>query len=552
MKYIKLLLLIILFFSCKSTNEIIYDKTVKKLSINKFKDKINWQHLDLERDSVLGVSLNKAYEEIIHNKKGNEITVAVIDSYIDIKHPSLKNMIWINKKEIANNGIDDDNNGYIDDLHGWNFLGSSNGKTTAFLNNDATRTRRKLIKKYSKDTITFNGNKQDSVSFHKSNNLIKKARKSFLSRKEDEAYYKDMLSKSFKTLKSIFPNGKYSTKQLDSIYNHYEKKDTVIAYQAFFVKEILNIGCTDEWFELYYESVRIEEETTINPNFYDRDIIGDNEDDLEDSKYGNPNITAHSKIYPHSTYVSAIIAGDRNIKNGVHGLSNKIKIMPICILPYKGIMTDKDIYYAITYAVKNGAKVINMSFGKYNPIHPDWIKKAVLFAEENDVLLVVSAGNSKENLDTLSQYPNDYDNYEGQEFSNNLIVVAGNNKKLSKNLVLDFSNYGKKNVDLFAPADEIITIDPVSGVHIASGTTYAAALTSGVAALLRSYYPEFTAAQVKQILMDSSVKFDLMVQVPGEKEGVLKPFRELSKSGGVLNAYNAFKLAEQISKGQKK
>lgn len=220
-------------------------------------------------------------------------------------------------------------------------------------------------------------------------------------------------------------------------------------------------------------------------------------------------------------------------------------------MPDEGIMTDKDIYYAIKYSVDNGAKVINMSFGKLLPIYPQWIKEAIVYAEQKDVLLVVSAGNDAKNLDTFGQYPNDYDidyYYKGEEFANNLIVVAGTAPKINVNFIYELSNYGKLNTDIFAPAKGIKTVEVNQGEHIGEGTSYSAALTSGVAALLRSYYPEFTAAQVKQILMDSSVKLDLMVQVPGEKEGVLKHFSELSKSGGLLNAYNALKMAEQLRK----
>ncbi len=226
--------------------------------------------------------------------------------------------------------------------------------------------------------------------------------------------------------------------------------------------------------------------------------------------------------------------------------------MPLRVSAY-GSEHDKDIALAIRYAVDHGARVINMSFGKRFSMYKDWVDDAIKYAENKDVLIVKSAGNDQFNTDILenTKYPNDYNN--GLEFSNNYITVGGTSYGLNEKLLYNRSNYGKETVDIFAPGYGLIGLRPNNNVSTnLKGTSFSTSIVSGITALIRSYYPSLTAAEVKQILMDSSVKYDILVDVPTkENPDQQLPFSELSKSGGIVNAYNAILMAEAYVKKKK-
>ncbi|MFK7050278.1 S8 family serine peptidase [Flavobacterium columnare] len=512
----------------------------------------NWQHLDLEANGIMGISLDKTYSKILKKSKATPIIVAVIDSYIDSSNPDIIHQIWKNTKEIPNNGIDDDDNGYIDDIQGWNFMGNRKGDCVAYLNTDSQRRLKLLYAKY-KDSVSIKKNKNDSIRYSKALASQKNQIAEHKQIVNAQDYYSTAYPAAMKRIQEFFPNGNYTLKEIDSLSVIYkDSKDTAIQDDLYFIKNIKAYNLDVSYFKKFAIKADYLKNTLLNPNYNDRKIIGDNENDINDHNYGNPFTWKLPELYAHNTYMTGVIAGNRNNTLGAKGIMDtKIKIIPITIMPDEGSMTDKDLHYAIKYAVDNGAKVINMSFGKLHPIYPEWIKQAIIYAAKKDVLLVVSAGNDRKNIDLLAQYPNDYDfeNFiKGKEYVKNLIVVAGNTPHANQNLVYESSNYGKRNVDVFAPASEIKTIEVFSGEHIGEGTSYSAAITSGLAALIRSHYPKLTAEVVKKIIMDSAIKLDLMVQVPGEKEGVLKPFSELSKSGGVVNAYNAMLMAKEKNK----
>jgi cell wall-associated protease len=302
---------------------------------------------------------------------------------------------------------------------------------------------------------------------------------------------------------------------------------------------------------LKIDSIKVQDQyrTTYNEGYYDRAILGDNEFDLKDNHYGSNNMWKNSKWLHHGTIVAGVIAANRANKIGIDGFSDQIKIMPIRTIPIGGSEHDKDVALAIHYAVDNGAKVINMSFGKTSSMHPEWIKEAFQYAEQHDVLLVAGSGNDSKNNDIDPFYPIDYDINNGIEYCNNFIKVGGITFNGDKDFLISYSNYGKKTVDIFAPSEFIKTTFPDNKYAYRDGTSMATPIVSGVAALILSYYPKLTAAQVKQIILDSGVAFDnLQVQVPGEKEGVLKPFSEMSKSGKVVNVYNALLMAAKVRK----
>jgi subtilisin family serine protease len=244
--------------------------------------------------------------------------------------------------------------------------------------------------------------------------------------------------------------------------------------------------------------------------------------------------------------VSGIIAANRENNIGIKGILQNVKIMPLNI-SYSGDENDKDIAMAIYYAVDNGAKVINMSFGKEFSLHKEWVFEAFKYAEKHNVLLIHCSGNNSFNVDENSYYPSDV-TYDGStEVCGNFINVGSISSRLDSTFVSAFSNYGKQNVDLFAPGEEIYTTTSGNAYMSDSGTSLAGPMVSGTAALIWSYYPKLTVQELKQIILESGTAYDIEVIVSGTKDKKV-PFSELSKSGKVLNVYNAMQMAEKMSK----
>jgi cell wall-associated protease len=531
---------------CKSNiyKPVVYNHELKKIKINELK---NWQNLDIQKDSIPGISLDRWYKEQSTKKRLKPIVVAVIDSYIDINHEDLKNQIWVNKNEISNNNIDDDNNGYIDDSNGWNFLGNNKGESTFSLNYDATRRLRKLLHK-NIDTTNFKGNKADSLEYIKIKASLANSKKKNVSKQEEAKYYQETYVSSFNRLNKIFNNKKYTLVQVDSVFKAREfDADDDLYYDLYFARDFLKANNNKAWIDLFKERTEVELTTSLSPFFNENKIIQDRETDVADRNYGNNQISKYANKTWHNTMMSGMIVADRENKIGIKGFGNHIKVMPLVVSSVSGNNRDKDIALAIEYAVNNGAKVINMSFGKSDPIYPEWIRNALKYAEEKDVLVVVSAGNSNENLDTVFSYPNDYYNVgDENEYIENLIIVGGIDHNVNEKLMCQYSSFGKKNVDIMAPATDIWCLDPLRKYTMNDGTSFSAAITSGAATLIRSRYPKLTAKQVKDIILESSIKYDIEVIVPGTTDKKVK-FSELSKSGGVLNVYNAMLLAEKVS-----
>jgi cell wall-associated protease len=511
-----------------------------------------WQHLDIEKDTIAGTSLKRAYQDIIKKEKGKTLIVAVIDGDIDIHHEDLKQAIWINKKEIPNNGKDDDHNGYIDDINGWNFLGNpKGGDDVVYANTESTRILKSLQKQYA-SYPNFKGNKTDSIKYLKATDRYKKDKQEIDSAKSYASQHMAIYRKGLVALEKNFHRTQFNMSEYDSLYKKNKDGDSVLVDHILYMRDYYRLGKNYE--TLKKDSIKVVDQyrNTYNEAYYDRAIIGDNEYDIKDTHYGNNNIYKNAVRDYHGTIVAGAIAANRANKIGVEGFGDQIKIMPITAIPNGGSEHDKDVSLAIHYAVDNGAKVINMSFGKTSSMHLDWIKEAFLYAQKHDVLLIAGAGNDMQDSDIYPFYPIDYDIASGQEYCNNFIKVGAISLRVNTAFLADFTNYGKKTVDTFAPGYFLKTTYPENKYAYRDGTSMATPVVSGVAALVRSYYPKLTASQVKQIILDSGVAYDnLQVQVPGEKDGVLKPFSEMSKSGKVVNAYNALLMAGEVSKKAK-
>ena len=227
------------------------------------------------------------------------------------------------------------------------------------------------------------------------------------------------------------------------------------------------------------------------------------------------------KSESHGTHVAGIIAAERNNGLGANGVANNVEIMSVRTVP-NGDEYDKDVALAIRYAVDNGAKVINGSFGKSFSPHAEWVRDAIKYASDNDVVFVHAAGNDGKNVDEGTNFPDD--NVDFVEISNTYIRVGSLTSKYGSKMVSGFSNYGKNNVDVFAPGSAIYSTYPENDYESISGTSMASPAVAGVAALVRSQYPKLTAAQVKQVILDSGLPLTTKVVVGGDASNV-KPFQ---------------------------
>jgi subtilisin family serine protease len=478
-----------------------------------------WSHLDLEKDSIPGMSVDKAYSELLKNKKGVKVIVGIVDSGVDINQEDLKPSIWTNKKEIPNNGKDDDKNGFVDDVHGWNFLGNSNNE-----NLEMTR----LLKKgddgsetYKKALADYNAKLQEANDYKENVDVILKADKTI----------RDFLKKDNYTISEL--------KDMPSVkFELYDAKRIMLSYSS------QKGDSFHEDLKSYQDYVYDQLDYNLNKDFNPRKLVGDNPDDINDKKYGNNIVYSKDrKDSLHGTHVAGIIAQTRNNGIGGDGVANNVEIMPVRAVP-NGDEYDKDIALAIRYAVDNGAKVINGSFGKDFSPHAQWVYAAIKYAASKDVLIVHAAGNDSKDIDTEPNFPTDVVN--GTEISDNVLTVGALNYEYGDKLVAKFSNYGKKNVDVFAPGVKIYATVPGNKYKYLQGTSMASPNAAGVAVLIREYYPNLKASQVKQIIMQSGTPLNLEVTVDDKQIKI--PFTDACISGKIVNAYNALKMAEEMSK----
>ncbi|WP_454943944.1 S8 family peptidase [Capnocytophaga granulosa] len=498
---------------------------------NPSKDELKtWPHRDLLTSGYPGISLAEAYKAL-KGRKAQTVIVGVVDSGVDINHEDLKSIIWTNPKEIPNNGIDDDKNGYVDDVHGWNFLGE--------INQDNLEYVRILKKGDTSDPDYKRAEEKYEKEFKDANEKI-----------ELYSQIKERIAQSDALIQKHLGKKEYTEEDLDKI----DASSLQLLGAVRGMKYLLSNGVSvKETLEELSEGIKHYEDRLkygLNKEFNPRKVLNDNPDDITDKIYGNNNVigpTAEGAL--HGTHVAGIIAAVRHNNIGIDGVADHVRIMPVRTVP-DGDEYDKDVALALRYAIDNGAKVINTSFGKEFSPHKEWVYDALKYAAEKDVLIVNAAGNDTKNVDVQLTFPDD--NINGKEFTDTMITIGALNYEYNENLVASFSNYGKNNVDLFSPGVQIYATVPENKYKFLDGTSMAAPEVAGVAALIRAYFPKLKAREVKQILMESgltpTVK-EVLVGGRGE-EGEAKRmlFSELSKSGKIVNAYNAIILAAQRSK----
>jgi cell wall-associated protease len=510
----------------------------------------NWHMMDQKLDGYYGVSLNKAYE-FVKGKKGKVVVVATIDSGIDTLQKDFKGILWINTKEIPGNGIDDDHNGYIDDIHGWNFLGGPGGKCDYTETTEEIREYNKLKGKYL-NAATTAANTKEYAYWQK----VKATHDSTVNKSSNEIQQLNPLlnalvgtSGYIKRELHIKPNDSFNLKDLDKIKTPNDTvKECKNLWTSFFQEEGSTSNSAKVIKELNEYLTKLNND--VMPDLDSRKrIIGDNPDDLNDKKGYGSNLLKFPDAM-HGTMVAGFIGAARGNGYGMDGIADNVRIMAIKAVP-NGDEYDKDIANAIRYAVDNGAQVINMSFGKKISPHKDWVDAAYKYAAAHDVLLVSAAGNDNQNVDITPDYPSDTFEDGSATDADNVINVGASGPRKDSKLAADFSNYGKKNVDIFAPGVKVTSVTMDDEVNTEDGTSFASPITAGIAALILEYYPTLSSKQIKDAILQSAHPLTgFMVLKPGSKTEKVD-FATLSKTGGIVNAYDALVAASKM-KGERK
>ncbi|MFT3945783.1 MAG: S8 family peptidase [Agriterribacter sp.] len=517
-----------------------------------------WHLMSRQKDGYYGIDAEKAYTELLKGRKSTPVIVAVIDSGVDTTHEDLKKVLWHNPKEIPGNGIDDDNNGYIDDVYGWNFLGGKDGRNVNKDSYEAARVYYKLKKKYG-DKIpadsTLTPEQKDEVKIFKTVKAriegdAKEASLNvmFLKNIVEKMPWADSILQA--AMKKNEFNGDELAQFKPTSSDESKAKSTLSAlFLGFQANELTNKKLLEITNEFYGGEKAKAEAALQEPEDYRGEVVQDNYDDINDRFYGNNDVMAGTPM--HGTHVSGIIGASRNNGIGMNGVADNVRIMTIRAVP-DGDEHDKDIANAIRYAVDNGARVVNMSFGKSISSEKKWVDDAVKYAESKGVLLVHAAGNDAKDVDIYDNFPNPYFNNDTAAKASNWITVGASGDPAAGGLTASFSNYGKRSVDVFAPGVKIYATLPGGNDYgNLQGTSMASPVVAGMAALLMSYFPDLTAQQIKSVIEQSTTQIkDVKVKKPGTDEDV--NMSELSTSGGIINTYAAVKLAEALSSAEKK
>jgi subtilisin family serine protease len=505
-----------------------------------------WHLMDSKENGYYGISMDKAYEFVkSKNLKSSPVIVAVIDSGVDTLHEDLKPVLWRNAKEIPGNGIDDDKNGYVDDVYGWNFLGGRDGSNVEKDSYEAARVYHKLKTKWGENEVSKSSlTSADLKEFE----MWRKAKEDVigdinpLDVIQVKRMYKDMKAGDSLIRKDIGKD-EYNCKDLVDYTPSVDvakrvKRILMNICKANNDDEISNVLIIDE----LEGDIRKFEAVDKAPKAYRSEIVKDNYNDFNDKFYGNSNVMVSKSSALHGTHVSGIIAAVRNNGLGMDGVADNVRIMAIRAVP-DGDEHDKDIALAIRYAVDNGAKVVNMSFGKGLSPEKKWVDDAVKYAESKGVLLVHAAGNSHQNLDTTLNFPTAV--FEDGSRAANWITVGASGDLKAGGLTASFSNYGKKQVDVFAPGIKIYSTVPGGNTYqFLQGTSMASPVVAGLAAFVLEYYPSLSPQQVKSVIEKSAKNPGEKVKDPGTGEEV--DMSDLSVSGGLINAYEAIKLASTL------
>lgn len=543
------LFIVLLFIGCSSTSELTENTTTENETANTpiempvadVGPTEDWHLLAPNNDPYYGTGVRLAYQELLADKNPQkDVVVAIIDSGTDIYHEDFAGNIWINEDEIPDNNIDDDGNGYVDDIHGWNFIGGADGSHVVDDTFEITRLYAKLSPIYEgADPTSLTESELAEYEYYQQIKEDFKAERD----KVTEIYTNvGGFEQAILASRSIF-----GVASLDSLTNDQIRTRSNDSPQMSQAKGLVNYMRDNDIKEQDVIEAREQFESLanfgMNPSFDPRYIVGDDYEDLSNRFYGNNDVSGPRN--DHGTHVAGIVGAVRNNEIGVNGIAD-VQLMIVRTVP-NGDERDKDVANAIRYAAENGADIINMSFGKgYSP-QKWYVDAAIQFADSMGVLLVHGSGNDGENIDTVDSFPNK--NYLEGGTATNFMNVGASSWENGVSVPADFSNYGKTEVEIFAPGVDIYSTFPGNDYSAQDGTSMASPVLAGVAALIMTYYPDLSATQVKEILMSTATKPTVsLVEQPGSiEEPQMVQFSELSISGGIVNAYDALKLAEEIS-----
>jgi len=500
----------------------------------------DWYHRDRVPRSGPGLNTDAAYQTVLQGRAPRDtVRVAIIDSGIDIDHEDLSAETWTNADEVPGNGVDDDDNGYVDDVHGWNFIGGPNGEHVNQDTYELTRIYADLHERFGgmdssevapTDREAFQRYQEIKQAFQQEKKKAKKrlarVRKAQTAVQTSAQILKKHLETDTLTAETV--------RSVSSPQRSVQRAQKTLRY-------FYDRGLSPEDLRDYKDQLEQRVEYNYNPDFNPRPIVGDDYADKTERRYGNNDVEGPDAS--HGTHVAGIIGATRQNDIGIEGIARGVHLMPVRTVP-NGDERDKDVANAIRYAVENGADVINMSFGKSYSPHKDVVDAAVQYADSMGVLMVHAAGNDGENVDSTDNYPSPY--YEEGGRAQRWIEVGASSWKGGKQLAATFSNYGAERVDVFAPGHSIYSTVPDNQYERNDGTSMAAPMVSGLAGLIMAYYPSLSATEVRSIILDTATRYrDQQVARPGGT-GAAR-FGEFSKTGGVVNAKSALQRADEMA-----
>ncbi len=513
----------------------------------------NWFNLDYKTDGVMGISTEKTYKTLLKGKKSIPVIVGVLDGGVDIHHEDLKDVVWINTKDSLSNGVDNDGNGYINDKYGWNFIGNADGKNVQFDNLELTRMLKTLDQKFANITAASELNEVSRKAFDNYRKMTAEYKNKLEEAKMGQFSY-DALKRNIDAV--VREIGKKPEDITQEDIDNFKATSSTQRIALGYAKDEIQNGGFAKFFDDITEGAKYfnnQVDYHLNKAYNSRPIVGDDYEDASERYYGNADVKGPDAL--HGSHVAGIIGAKRNNNIGINGVADNVKILTVRLVP-DGDERDKDVANAIRYATDNGAKVINMSFGKGYAYDKQTVDDAVKYAESKDVLMIHAAGNDSEDNDIEPNFPMKYyTDAKGDTtgVANAWITVGATGLRLDNELVADFSNYGKKTVDVFAPGVHINSTIPDSKYKEEQGTSMAAPVVAGLAAMIRSYYPTLSAVETKRIIMESVEKPDQLVQVKvGEDATKTVRLSDISVTGGIVNAYNAIIKAEEYTNRKKK
>jgi len=485
-----------------------------------------WHRLDFDKDGIYGTGVDRALTELLAGRRPTRrVVVAVIDGGVDTSHAQIAPVLWRNAQEIAGNGVDDDRNGFVDDVRGWSMIPALPGDTGRYDTMELTRL-------YAACRGLPAGRGIARPADEKCANLSRD-----FSRSSGEFA---QMHGQLTAIRGMFVS---VTAQLRKAL----ATDTLTKAKVgtFTPANPQDANAKSMWLRLAGAGIDsaalVEAEGQLAGSKFQLDTLFDPRDRPHDAN-GSADVQGPDAM--HGTHVAGIIGAVASADSPARGLASSVAIMTLRAVP-DGDERDPDVARAIRYAVDNGAQVINMSFGKgYSPGKPA-VDSAVRYAAARGVLLIHAAGNDGANNDSVPSFPSR--RLATGDESPLWLEIGASSWKVGKDLPAEFSNYGRGSVDLFAPGVDITSTVPGGKTAEESGTSMAAPVVTGVAALLLSYFPSLTPEQVRGILIETARPLrDLEVATPGSGDKV--KFGTLSRAGGVLDAYAAVRRALEVTK----